>query len=413
MNLRVEALIQANGEWNIAKLHEVFPDAEVHRITQLQVGEASDRYIWAFSSIGAYTVKGGYLLASKTKETEILQENPPSQQTLELKRLIWKVPTLPKIRSFLWRAASGALAIAERLNTRGMNLDTTCKLCASAQESISHVLFHCPVAVDIWAQVGLPIDVSYLNFNLVDLLSLYLGKMFDTSIPEPIRRSIPWILWTIWKNRNSVLYAETQTSIHIQIQNACEEARVWNDLDRDRRSQEIANAQKFEDKVWEPPIYGFVKCNIHANWRNASLHSGGAFILRDSTGNVLHHARDAFTFSPNRLIAELRGVEWALRSMKDLGYKEVIIASDLVDLFSAVKRPTDWPRFRILLQRIEGLCSHFTAVAFETESVSSNQVAREIAKSVLRDGRFQSYLAMGGPAWLHHLINKEAVSVRS
>lgn len=139
-------------------------------------------------------------------------------------------------------------------------------------------------------------------------------------------------------------------------------------MDRDRRNAEIANAQKFEGKAWEPPINGFVKCNIHANWRNATLHSGGAFILRDSTGNVLHRAKDAFTFSPNRLIAELRGVKWTLRSMKDLGYKEVIIASDLMDLLSAVKRPTDWLRFRILLNRIEGLCSQFTAVVFETES---------------------------------------------
>ncbi|WZZ52414.1 hypothetical protein YC2023_052521 [Brassica napus] len=28
-------------------------------------------------------------------------------------------------------------------------------------------------------------------------------------------------------------------------------------------------------------------------------------------------------------------------------------------------------------------------------------------KSVLRDGRFQSYLAMGGPSWLHDLIQTE------
>ncbi|KAL0793224.1 hypothetical protein Bca101_064601 [Brassica carinata] len=70
-------------------------------------------------------------------------------------------------------------------------------------------------------------------------------------------------------------------------------------------------------------------------------------------------------------------------------------------------------RYLRILQRIEDLCSSFAAVAFESESLSSNRVAREIAKSVLRDGRFQSYLALGGPVWLQQLINKEVVSIRS
>ena len=40
------------------------------------------------------------------------------------------------------------------------------------------------------------------------------------------RRAIPWILWTIWKNGNEVLYVDTQESIVTQVQQACEEARV-------------------------------------------------------------------------------------------------------------------------------------------------------------------------------------------
>ncbi|CAG7862478.1 unnamed protein product, partial [Brassica rapa] len=50
-------------------------------------------------------------------------------------------------------------------------------------------------------------------------------------------------------------------------------------------------------------------------------------------------------------------------------------------------------------------------VAFETEFFDSNQIAREIARSVLRDGRFNSYLALGGPAWLHQRILRKAMLV--
>ncbi|CAN7139353.1 unnamed protein product, partial [Brassica rapa subsp. narinosa] len=37
----------------------------------------------------------------------------------------------------------------------------------------------------------------------------------------------------------------------------------------------------------------------------------------------------------------------------------------------------------------------------------ANTIARDIAKSVMKDKRFQSYLALGGPAWLHQRITAE------
>ena len=143
--------------------------------------------------------------------------------------------------------------------------------------------------------------------------------MDDVTVTKSVRQAIPWRMWTIWKNRNSIVYAATQISMDTQIQQACEEARIWNELNDDPAGETVGTGLLDESKNWEPPIYGFAKCNIHANWRNAKLHSGGAFIIRDSSGNVLHHARDAFTFSPNRLTSELRCMEWALQSMQDLG----------------------------------------------------------------------------------------------
>ncbi|KAL0648407.1 hypothetical protein Bca4012_046698 [Brassica carinata] len=40
-------------------------------------------------------------------------------------------------------------------------------------------------------------------------------------------------------------------------------------------------------------------------------------------------------------------------------------------------------------------------------------IAREIAESILRNGHFQSYLALGGPAWLHQRILTEVASISS
>ncbi|CAG7862657.1 unnamed protein product [Brassica rapa] len=45
-------------------------------------------------------------------------------------------------------------------------------------------------------------------------------------------RAIPWMLWTIWKNRNSLIYAEFQVSHSLLVQTALEEETLWHELNR-------------------------------------------------------------------------------------------------------------------------------------------------------------------------------------
>ncbi|CAN6838869.1 unnamed protein product, partial [Brassica oleracea] len=80
----------------------------------------------------------------------------------------------------------------------------------------------------------------------------------------------------------------------------------------------------------------------------------------DYRGEVLHHARNAFSFSPNRYTAELRCLEWTLKSMKDLRYQEVMIGTDFQEIVEAVNK-------KLLIG----------AIVYD---------------------RFQSYLTLGGPA---------------
>lgn len=76
-------------------------------------------------------------------------------------------------------------------------------------------------------------------------------------------------------------------------------------------------------------------------------------------------------------------------------------------MIDAIKAPQQWPKFRSLLEEIGRLKEGFSAVIFEGEKTTANAIARDLAKSVLRDGRFQSYLALGGPSWLSERIARE------
>lgn len=94
---------------------------------------------------------------------------------------------------------------------------------------------------------------------------------------------------------------------------------------------------------WCSPGSRILKGNVHANWRNARLHSGVAWIARDQSGNVSHHARDAQTYSPNRMVAELRCIIWTLRSLRDIQVPIAVIASDYREVIEAINAQLQWP----------------------------------------------------------------------
>ncbi|XP_018473662.1 uncharacterized protein LOC108844873 [Raphanus sativus] len=410
VNRKVSSLLNVNGQWDQEILQRLFPPNEVSRILKISPGNVEDRDIWAFTDQGAYTVKSGYWFAANVVKNPTMQRSQQAQEVIDLKKKIWKVKTLPKIRMFLWRAVSGALAVAERLNTRGMQVNETCKLCNADTESINHVLFQCQPAKDLLQVTNFPADTQPPR-SLLENVKIAIKLTAEANIGTEKNRAIPWLLWSIWKNRNAILYAGVQESITVIINQALTEEAAWTAINFPTPPIIVVPDRLVITDSWQRPQQGVIKCNIHANWRSAAFLIGVSWISRDHQGNVLHHARDALTSSPNRIEAELRCTIWAMQSLKDLGFPHIIIGLDLLSAFQAIVNVVNWPRFRHLLRSIDKLRESFQSVEFEHESQSTNIIARDIARSVLRDGRFRSYMALGGPAWLHDRIQREAANV--
>lgn len=183
INLKVSSLIDGTGNWRIDLLSEFFPPNEVVRIRQMTPANIRDGFTWAFSKHGAYTVKTGFDLLSQAKVKPISSLSPRGQFQIALKKRVWKLPMLPKIRMFLWRAISGALAVAERLTSRGLAIETTCKLCNNGIESINHVLFQCSTALLLWSEAELELYPGQLNVSLEENLLHFFNVMEDNSKP--------------------------------------------------------------------------------------------------------------------------------------------------------------------------------------------------------------------------------------
>ncbi|KAG2328336.1 hypothetical protein Bca52824_011064 [Brassica carinata] len=366
--MRVSELIGEDGKWKLDTLQDLFPINEVHRIKHILIGRVKDRDVWAFNNSGEYTVKSECWLLTNMPErnggTSVVQE----QDVLDLKRKIWKIPTIPKICMFLWRAASGALAVAERLTAHGV-------------ETIRHVLFQCVKAQELLDELRVAPDQLLQDVSLIELLKESLRLIIQETLEKERRKAVPWILWMIWKTGTK----------------AMEEATLWYELNKSPYGELITTNDLGIPRRWVAPTQGVVKCNFYASWRSNRHLTGGAWITRDYRGMVGMHARDALIPTPERLSAEMQCLLW-----------RVCIGTESNMLTEAIRKFSKWPRYRSLLQSISAVCLEFTSIEFEIESRTSNKVAREISTSVLRDGRFRLYLAMGGPSWLHDLIQTEA-----
>ncbi|XP_019101890.1 PREDICTED: uncharacterized protein LOC109133328 [Camelina sativa] len=128
ISLKVSDLIHhhSNG-WDRDRLEDLFYPPDIDRILAIKlVLDEEDFWCWEPNKSGDYSVKSGYDLALSINKGQLIEEASLQPSLNPLKEKIWSINTEPKIKTFLWKALSGALPVAERLISRGMKIDRRC-----------------------------------------------------------------------------------------------------------------------------------------------------------------------------------------------------------------------------------------------------------------------------------------------
>ena len=130
---------------------------DINRITSLRVSRTGrqDSYCWDFTKSGLYMVKSEYTVAHDI-HSEVFPSAATEPSTTWLKKAIWKIKAPRKLKHFLWQATSGYLAMAKQLKERHCARESTCARCGADEESINHMLFECPPALQCWALSSIP-----------------------------------------------------------------------------------------------------------------------------------------------------------------------------------------------------------------------------------------------------------------
>lgn len=401
------------GKWDPVLVRQFIEEEDVEFVLQTKTQRSrTDKRIWGFSKNGKYDVKSGYKLIEARLEHENPQRTalPPLER--QLWSTLWKTNAPPKLRHFLWRVNSGALAVKARLQTRGIHVNPICSVCGQGSESICHVLFNCTMAKEVWEKSGLPLPPAGWSQNSVFLnLHFLMRSSKNSAIGTCLRRAFPWILWHLWKARNAFCFERVSPDPTLILRRAMEDAAVWLNLHNKLPKAEFDSLSLAPTiEKWQKPLASCLKCNVGSSWDESSQKGGAAWVVRDDKGRALHHSRRAFSNVSSVFQANILALHWAAEAMRDLKLRKVIFEFSAMELKKAMEHPLlCFGEYQSVSYTLSTIYSIGNAKISYVSS-SCNLIANLIAVSVTRDQRHHSYVARNGPGWLSTQICQEALA---
>lgn len=166
-----------------------------------------DRWVWAYSSDGRYSVKSAYgHLLSRLPGTDA-----PVGEALQAVSRVWKSGAPSKVVVFSWQLILDRIPTRLNLSHRGVPLPVGglgCVFCAALTESSVHLFLSCPSILPVWYQV-----VRWLGWEFVIPIGLARQFLSFTGLGggKRVRLGllIVWhaVIWTIWTSRNDLIFS--------------------------------------------------------------------------------------------------------------------------------------------------------------------------------------------------------------
>ena len=121
---------------------------------------------------------------------------------------IWVGPVpLLRQRFFNWEAAWGKVLTLDKLQRRGWHLPNICYLCGYAEETIHHLLLHCPIVNSLWEIIFSLFGLSWVFPKTIKEAILSRKGYFVGKKNSKVWKSVPvCIFWTVWKKRNYLAF---------------------------------------------------------------------------------------------------------------------------------------------------------------------------------------------------------------
>ena len=276
---------------------------------------------------------------------------------------------------------------------------------AEQDETINHVIFECPPAIQTWVHVATPTPPerfpSTSHYTNIDYL---FWRKSDIEDPELDKDPYPWIMWYIWKAKNDKLFKGFDRDPLEIVPHAESECHAWFE----------ANRKQDEPKSIQNPVHvaNSERCMIDGSWTHGALFSGygWTWITDQGITHLLGARNQRRRISP--LHSELEALSWAMECMLQLSTCQAF-GNDCKDLVSMIQDPGAWPNFSTELKELMKLKSRFVDFSIVFIPPSKNVLSDSLAKIARSFHRYMYYIGCSILVWFSQttssLSNRTAV----
>lgn len=204
-----------------------------------------------------------------------------------LREQIGLLKTPRKIKHFLWQALSNSIAAASLLVDRHCSHDRSCQRCGSEEESVNHILFTCPPALQTWALSDiLTIPGSFPSTSLYEKFDYLLLRAKRSGATISMLSCFPWITWFIWKARNDKVFNGKDILQQDTLSHSIQEAEEWKVAQVIQHTAPMTETHgSSEDDRTEPCL---PRCQVVASWVVKSDVFGGRFVMETKPKKCLY-----------------------------------------------------------------------------------------------------------------------------
>ena len=97
----------------------------------------------------------------------------------------------------------------EQLKKRGRHLASRCPLCGKDEESLDHLLLHCPKVYNLWAFIFMIFGLNWVLPRFIkDTLARWKCSPSRKSLRKVWMAALLCLLWTIWKEINGIVFGD-------------------------------------------------------------------------------------------------------------------------------------------------------------------------------------------------------------
>lgn len=278
---------------------------------------------WMGNPRGTFNLKSAYSIAMGTN-SNMVPFNVGQ---------IWKLKTLPRIKTFLWICAYNSIGVKVCLAMRGVVDEDLCPICQRDLESIMHALSDYPRVKEVWTQLGvMVIDRAFQTSNLQEWLNMNrkVNKSYTQGKP-PCRTIFPFAMWNIWKSKNMYVFDRKNQNPKLSIETGNQALEFMCCVSSPRNP--ICNIVR--SIRWERPTVGWKKLNTDGSFMGNLGQAGCGGIVKDEHGEwVASFAKHIG--ATNSFAIELWGLRDGLMLCCNLNVPCLIVELDakvVVDVF--------------------------------------------------------------------------------